>query len=445
MLQSFTEGYRRLGQTDEALRRAIEARDLLKGLAERDPDEEQWSFSLSYAHHQVGSLRYTERALAPALDSFQAGLAIAERFVKADVEDDEWRHRMLQLRLAIGDVHLIQGRLSDASRHYRSAIAGVEEFAKAVKQTMAQAVQSHTHLLAVILHAANRLGGVTQLQGSYKEALSYFRLLRDVRAHIAAKHPESVSLRSEVADSDYRIGRVYLHLGDFGAAEQSRRRGLAALEPIAVADRKNVAAQRDVVVMNDSIGQVMLAQGRTAEALAMARANLAAAKQFSADDPNNAEWRGYVAVGHDRVADALRATGDLTAALQEYEQVQMITAKLLASNQSDADLIKLLADARFKAGEILQATGRQEEAVKNFRDSMALSETLVQGNPDIVYFRNRLLQARWRLATTGSGSAVDATAALDALRELGRQHKLTFEQQRWLATAGSGPAISPTR
>jgi tetratricopeptide (TPR) repeat protein len=244
-------------------------------------------------------------------------------------------------------------------------------------------------------------------------------------------------LQTGVLDACYRLGRLQFDVGLLAESLQTLRKGLAIVEPIAAADRKNVLAQRQVVLLKDAIGRVALAQGRIDEALALARANLANADRFAKSDPKNAVWQSYLAVGHERVGDALVARGDPTAALEAYRTEASILGIRATSGQSDPDALMWLSTARFKIGEILRTQNHRGEAEDHFGAALALRDTLLSSNPDVVAYQAGRLQARWRVLEA-EPAASEQSAVLASLRELRDAGKLTYEYQTWLAQAEHG-------
>jgi hypothetical protein len=82
MLISFSESYDKLGETDEALHRAIEGQKLLHELIEKKPLRSDWQLSLLRSEVQTGALLTNERNFPAALDAYRQGLVAGERLLQ---------------------------------------------------------------------------------------------------------------------------------------------------------------------------------------------------------------------------------------------------------------------------------------------------------------------------------------------------------------------------
>ena len=65
MLISFSDSYDKLGETDEALHRAIEGQTLLHELLEKNPLNVDWRLSFLRSEVQTGALLANEEGFQP--------------------------------------------------------------------------------------------------------------------------------------------------------------------------------------------------------------------------------------------------------------------------------------------------------------------------------------------------------------------------------------------
>ncbi len=86
-------------------------------LAAADPGNSEWQRDLSVSHNRIGDVCRAQGNLAGALESYEAGLAIAERLAAADPGNAQW-----QMDLATSHVKLAEAGYS-ASDHYSAALA----------------------------------------------------------------------------------------------------------------------------------------------------------------------------------------------------------------------------------------------------------------------------------------------------------------------------------
>ncbi len=134
MLIEFARSYKRLGQSNEQLRRATEARRLLAELVESKPNKESWLHGLAAAHSDIGDVLTAQGDLTGTLASYRASLAIAERLVQADPENAGWQHDLSVSHIKIGDVLTAQGDLTSALASYQASLAIAERLTQADPQ-----------------------------------------------------------------------------------------------------------------------------------------------------------------------------------------------------------------------------------------------------------------------------------------------------------------------
>jgi tetratricopeptide (TPR) repeat protein len=337
-----------------------------------------------------------------------------------------------------------EGSIAAATDAYRAAIKGVEDFAGASGMTLDALLEEYPDLMPHLLGAAERLGQVMVLQGSFDTALQMFRLALGAREDFARKQADSVGRQFAVIDTRYRLANLQLDLGATAEAMVQFRTGLESAESLARVDAKNAGAQRTVILFKDGMARTLLAQGAIAEALALFRANLASARELVARDPGNANWRGNIATGHLRIGDALFAQADLAGALAEYESQAAVSAALVASNPAEPDWQASLATAHFKAGDVLRARGAPEAAAR-YRTSLGIWERLATRMPEIVPYQVERMKASWRVLQGDSAATQAYEAILSSLRRLRDEKKLTADMLKWLDEAERELAALPAR
>ena len=120
------------GHLAEALQSYRESLTIRRNLAEADKTNTDWQAGLVLAYDKIGSVLESQSDLAPALDNYKAGLAIAEKLlVKADQSNADWQGLLVTAYGRVGDVLRAQGNFGDAFAFYRRGLAIAEHVAKA--------------------------------------------------------------------------------------------------------------------------------------------------------------------------------------------------------------------------------------------------------------------------------------------------------------------------
>jgi tetratricopeptide (TPR) repeat protein len=130
MLIQFARNYQILGDTGKQFERANEAYDLLAGLAAEKPDDKIYQRDLSVAYAEVGDVLLIQGKLSDALRVYRESLAIVERLTKADPGNAGFQFDLAIRHELIGDVLLQQGDLAAALAQYEARKTLVESLTR---------------------------------------------------------------------------------------------------------------------------------------------------------------------------------------------------------------------------------------------------------------------------------------------------------------------------
>jgi serine/threonine protein kinase/tetratricopeptide (TPR) repeat protein len=227
---------------------------------------------------------------------------------------------------------------------------------------------------------------------------------------LAQDAKDNTDLRRELAEAYLRIGKVQgraynANLGDTSGAIESYRKGIALLEPIALASA-DTKLQADLVGSYSELSTALRRQGNTTEADADLRRALSLNEQFHAAHPEDvtlsvrlatiyiflgdalptgksenesiAAFRHSVAVSEEalsREPDHVRANNLLAAALDRTETHLLQMARIAEEDENPA-----------------QAKQLREEAEPYVRRTIEVSEKLVRLQPDDVV-NDRILKS----------------------------------------------------
>ncbi|MDX2204076.1 MAG: hypothetical protein NW223_15095 [Hyphomicrobiaceae bacterium] len=214
----------------EALEVYAEARREIEALLAAHPDEPALSRDLSVILDRIGDVHTTLGDLEPALASYQAGLAIAERLARAEGgSNPELLHDLSVSHDRIGDLLDRKGDLAGALGHLRRSLAITKALVRSDQHNAAWArdLSASYERVADILHA----------QGKVDQALKRYRLGLDIAEHLAAQAgiADAAVLR-DLAVSYHKIGTLEAMGGRADAARELLEKGrgiIAHLDRIA--------------------------------------------------------------------------------------------------------------------------------------------------------------------------------------------------------------------
>jgi tetratricopeptide (TPR) repeat protein len=373
MLIQFARNYQILGDTGRQFERANEAYDLLAGLAAEKPDDKVYQRDLSVAYAEVGDVLLIQGKLSDALRVYRESLAIIERLTKADPGNAGFQFDLVIRHERIGDVLLQQGDLAAALAQY--------EARKSLIESLTRRDPSNAGWQRDLSIADAKVGDVLLTQGKLSQALEAYRESLSIAERLAKADPGNTQRQRDLAVSYERVGNVLMMQGRLTEALQAYRDSLAIKERLTKADPGNAGWQRDLSVSYSKVGDVLLAQNELDEALAAHRAALAIAERLSKADPGNTIWQRDLSVGYNKVGDVLFALGKLSEALESYRASLAVFASLTRLDPSNSEWQRDLSVAHDRIAEVLAAQGHLTEALQDYRESLAIAERLAKSDP----------------------------------------------------------------
>lgn len=340
-----------LGETAEAARLALAARDLYAGLAKTAPGEIR----------HVYDLAHTEALL--------------------------------------GDVHGRQGRTSEARAAYERAEAVVEA---GIGRGLAD--PRLPQLLASILQTR---GAAARAGGDPAGALALYRRSLALTTDLTRTRPDDMALRHNLAVVHRSIGDVELETNALEAADADFTAASEIAARLAREFPENTLLQRDYTLSQERLGLALTRRGDHAGALKAFVAGEATALAMAATDPANLEWQYDVAIGHLEIGDARRALGDVAAAIASYREAARIDAALVAKDPTNADWRRHHDDVGQRLADALEKTGEASGAAAAWRDAIAFARSAIAADPSGTDWRRRAIRAEGRLGALAT--ATDAT------------------------------------
>jgi tetratricopeptide (TPR) repeat protein len=384
MLIQFARNYGIVGDTGKEAARALEAQQLLAGLAKEKPDDRAYQWGLAVADCGVGDVLFAQGNLPDALKSYRDTLAIFERLAKFDPGDTDTQRQLSVSYDMVGNALAAQGNLPDALQSYRDSLAIRDRLAKSdpgnnlwqrdlsvsyssiggvlEKQgSLPDALQSYRDSLAISERLAKSdpgnagrqrdlsltyddIGTVLEKQSSLPDALQSYRDSLAISERLAKSDPDNAYWQRDLSHCYSVIGHVLFSQGNLPDAVQSYRDSLAIRERLAKSDPSNAGLQRDLIFAYGGLGKSLTEQGNFPEALVSFRAGLVIAERLANSDPGNVEWQSDLAMSRDYLANGLQKAGQGQEAREQLVAGRAIVAKLAAQYPDWAQWKDDLAD-----------------------------------------------------------------------------------------------------
>ena len=149
-------------------------------------------------------------------------------------------------------------------------------------------------------------------------------------------------------------------------------------------------------------------------------------------------------MSYGKIGDVLRAQGKLDEALAAFRADLAISERLAAADPGNTRWQRDLAVSYNKIGDVLAGAGRRDEALAEYRKSLDICEKLVATDRANTLWQTDLVIALVRLAFSGDEPRARLTRALDIVRRLDGEGKLTTPQRAWIELIEQALAKLPT-
>jgi tetratricopeptide (TPR) repeat protein/MinD-like ATPase involved in chromosome partitioning or flagellar assembly len=285
---------------------------------------------------RLGTIKLLRGDLAAALQSYQEGLAIADRLAKSDPANAEWQRDLAVASNNVGDVRFAQGNLEAALKSHQDAV--------------------------------------------------------DIFDKLGKSDPVNAEWQRDLSQSFGKVGDVQSSMGLWADALKSYRDSLSIIERLTTSDPSNAGWQRNLSVAYDNVGGVQQAQGDLSAALKSYQYSLAIAERLAKSDPGNAGWQRDLSVALNSAGGVQQAQGDLSAALKSFQDSLAIAERLAKSDPGNAGWQRDLAVSLAKLADVYRQSGNKAKADHSLRQGQAIMEQLAKLSPDNEQWKSDLAQ-----------------------------------------------------
>jgi eukaryotic-like serine/threonine-protein kinase len=426
MLISFSDSFRLLGQYDEAIQRAADARDLFVGLTTRDPRNMEWQNELATSEYKLGDVNMYWGHFTDASQHFHASAELFKRYPEQKQNSilsfvgegsalyyEFWANTWLgYMQLLIGD--------SDA------ALAHIE-----VGRALAQRVASANPSDAI----GRRNLGLSELvrcmvqraRGDYAEAIQHCRVAAAAMKGLVTENAANSRWQRDLAWTEMNLAWALVKAGSSDEAMDALRSAISIDESLVASDTKNILWMWHLWTGYFLLAQGELKLGKIEEAQAKCRASFALVEQQALRDVRNFVIRRQFAWSHFCLGDVQKAQSNADRALDAYAHGIDILEDLARSDSKSALRKSDLAWGYLKIGDALAALGRKDEAVVDFRKATALAQQIVDVDPNSADWEWALLWSEWRRVEQGDEAAICLRDMVQRLQKLARENRLSAD------------------
>ena len=276
----------------------------------------------SRALHLIGEIREQRGKLDEALAAFTSAAVTTEQALSQSPNDGQRVFDHAQSVYWVGYIALLRGQ-TDAAQ---AAFLQYRELA----DRLVRIDPANPDWRLETAYASQNLGVVELDREHLAEALRSFSRARDAYAALLAVKPE---LALELADAHGWVAEVHESLGDYESAISAQKARLNLLGSLSDA-ASNARARRNTANAHFAIAQLELFQGDVTAAEGDARASAEMAAALASTDTTNFDWLSELCFNRLRLAEVDLALARPDAARGLLEQVKVDAARLEASDAS---------------------------------------------------------------------------------------------------------------
>jgi eukaryotic-like serine/threonine-protein kinase len=426
MLISFSDSFRLLGQYDEAIRRATDARDLFLGLTARDLRNMEWKNELAISDYKIGDVNMYWGHIPEAFEHFHASAELFKRYpeqrqnsILSFVGEGSASYYQFWTNTWLGYMQLLIG---DSDSALANVELGRELAQRVVSENPDDAIGKRNLGLSELVQCM-----VRRARGVYAEAIEHCHAAVATMKGLVAQNAANSRWQRDLAWTEMHLAWALAKIGSGGEAMDALHSAVAIDESLVASDTKNILWMWHLWTGYFLLAQGELKLGKIEDAQAKCRASFALVERQSSLDVRNFLARRQLAWSHFCLGDVQKAQSNADGALDDYAQGIDILEDLARSDSESALRKSDLAWGYFKTGEALATLGRKDQAVVEFRKATALAQRIVDVDPNNADWEWILLWSEWRRVEQGDEAASCLPDVVRRLQKLARENRLSAD------------------
>lgn len=306
-LETLGDLYLTIGNLAEGGKAYERQRAAAASLAEREPDNADWTASLAAATLKLGDVQRDQGDSTGALAAYEKGLALRQS-LSAGQPDPAALGLEAAAHLQIGALHKLQGNADKALAAY--------EAARDITQRLVDADPANDAQQATLARSFRLIGQIQQEAKKPKEARASYQAALDIAARLAAARPDDMARQAELAAAYHDLGAAEYDLIDrskysetgsepslkaYGEAVAITRK-LIAGDPKNTAWRRNLAGSLEKMAMVIFFGDGNITEDDNSRSLEALKEAITIRETLVASDPANKLWVGDMVGAYETMA-----------------------------------------------------------------------------------------------------------------------------------------------
>jgi tetratricopeptide (TPR) repeat protein len=349
-----------------------QARDILRGLADRDAQNSEAWLRVRQICNQLGDLEVKAGDLDRAVHAYTDQLAADEKLAQLSPGDVSEERDVAICQERIGYVLEAQGKMADALTYYEQELKGFENLL----------LRSSTDgsLRFGLSVAYESVGGVLREEGKPEPALPKLQKAVEIAQEIVSQESSEKKYQRQLSVSLQNYGSVLADLDKTPAALQAYAQSQEICDRLVAAVPGDTVYQQDLADCLGRVGDLYKADGNLAKARASYQRCLQISESLVSRDETNPVRRQQLALTFQRLAEATALSDREQEALGYYKVSCDIFQRLLETNGRNVTWQEFLANGYLQTGKILQQGGKTADATAQYNQSLKALLSLRQIN-----------------------------------------------------------------
>ena len=349
-----------------------QARDILRGLAERDAQNAEAWLRVRQICNQIGDLEVKAGDLDRAVHAYQDQLTADQKVAQLSPGDISQERDVAICQERIGYVLEAQGKMAEALTYYQEELTGFEN--------LLRRSSSESGLRFDLSVAYQSVGGVLREEGKPDSALPKLQKAVEIAQQLVSQEANEKKYQRQLSVSLQNYGSALADLDKTPAALQAYSQSQEICERLVAAVPGDAVYQQDLADCVGRVGDLYRADGNLAKARASYQRCLQISESLVSRDETNPARRQQLALTFQRLAEATALSDKSQEALGFYKVSCDIFERLLQTNSHNVTWQEFLANGYLQAGKILQQGGKTADATTQFNQSLKVLLNLRQIN-----------------------------------------------------------------
>jgi len=349
-----------------------QARDILRGLADRDSQNPEAWIRVRQICNQLGDLEVKAGDLDRAVRDYADQLAADRKLADLNPGDLAEEKDLAVCQERIAYVFEAQGKMADAQTYYEQELARVE--------TLVHRSPSDSGLRYDLSVAYESVGGVLREEGQADLALPKLQKAVEISQQLVGQDANEKKFQRQLSVSLQNFGSVLADLDKTPAALQAYSQSQQICENLVSAEPGNAVFQQDLADCLGRAGDLFKADGNLTKAKACYQKCLQISESLVSRDETSPVRRQELALTFQRMAEATGVSDKGQEALGYYKVSCDIFERLVETNTHNISWQEFLANGYLQAGKILLQQGKTADATVQFNQSLKVLLSLRQIN-----------------------------------------------------------------